>query len=128
MLFKKDTNADSYFAEAKRIIVSMLKEKEYSDKKRYEYYLCMPEIPDIKRKKELMERNVDIIVGLNGEKIVLINDIRFKGKKREDWKEVENYLKEYVGEFYEIAETSEKIFMEKANKLSNRFHKVYTEN
>ena len=52
-----------------------------------------------------MDRNVNIIVGLNGEKIVLINDIRFKGKKREDWKEVENYLKEYVGEFYEIAET-----------------------
>ena len=55
-----------------------------------------------------MERNVNIIAGLNGEKIVLINDIRFKGKKREDWKEVEDYLKEYVGEFYEIAETSEK--------------------
>lgn len=33
-----------------------------------------------------MDRNVNIIVGLNGEKIVLINDIRFKGKKREDWK------------------------------------------
>ncbi len=40
-------------------------------------------------------------------KLVLINDIRFKGKKREEWKEVENYLKEYVGEFYEIEETSE---------------------
>lgn len=31
-----------------------------------------------------MERNINIIVGLNGEKIVLINAIRFKGKKRED--------------------------------------------
>ena len=49
-----------------------------------------------------MDRNVNIIVGLNGEKIVLINDIRFKGKKREDWKEVEDYLKEYVGEFYTL--------------------------
>ena len=29
-----------------------------------------------------MDRNVNIIVGLNGEKIVLINDIRFKGKKK----------------------------------------------
>ncbi len=50
---------------------------------------------------------------LSPEKIVLvlINDIRFKGKKRKDWKEVEDYLKEYVGEFYEIAETSEKIFI-----------------
>ena len=58
-----------------------------------------------------MERNINIIVCLNGEKIVLINDIRFKGRKREDWKEVEDYLKEYVGGFYEIAETSEKIFI-----------------
>ena len=58
-----------------------------------------------------MDRNVDIIVGLHGENIVRINDIKFKGKKREDWKEVENYLKEYVGKFYEISETSEKIFI-----------------
>ncbi|MDE6405221.1 MAG: hypothetical protein K2M20_06190 [Lachnospiraceae bacterium] len=43
-----------------------------------------------------MDRNINIIVGLNGERIVLINDIRFKGRKREDWKKVEDYLKEYV--------------------------------
>lgn len=67
-----------------------------------------------------MDRNVNIIVGLDGEKIVLINDIRFKGKNREDWKAVENYLKEYVGEFYEIAETSEKIF------ISGSFPDEYT--
>ena len=29
-----------------------------------------------------------------------------------DWKEVENYLKEYVGDFYEIAYCSEKIFID----------------
>ena len=58
-----------------------------------------------------MDRNVDIIVGLHGENIVRINDIKFKGKKREDWKEVENYLKEYVGKFYEISETSEKMLL-----------------
>ncbi len=58
-----------------------------------------------------MDRNVSIIVGPNGKKTVLIKDIRFKGRKREDWKEVENYLKEYVGKFYKIAETSEKIFV-----------------
>ncbi len=67
-----------------------------------------------------MDRNINIIVGLKGEKIVLINDIRFKGKKKEDWKEVEDYLKEYVGEFYEIAETSEKIF------ISSEFPDEYT--
>lgn len=58
-----------------------------------------------------MDRNVNIITELDGKKIVLINDIRFKAKKREEWKDVEEYLKEYVEEFYEIAETSEKIFI-----------------
>lgn len=58
-----------------------------------------------------MDRNVNIITNLDGRKIVLINDIRFRAKRREDWKDVETYLKEYVKEFYEIAETSEKIFI-----------------
>ena len=57
------------------------------------------------------EKNVNIIIGLDGKKIVLINDIRFKAKKKEDWDRVEKYLKEYIGEFYEIEETSEKIFI-----------------
>lgn len=68
----------------------------------------------------MMDRNVNIIAGLNGEKIVLINDIRFKGKNKEDWKKVEDYLKEYIREFYEIEETSEKIF------ISNDFPDEYT--
>ena len=58
-----------------------------------------------------MDRNVNIITDLDGKQYVLINDIRFKGKKREEWKEIEEYLKQYVGELYEIAETSEKIFI-----------------
>lgn len=58
-----------------------------------------------------MDRNVNIVTDFDGKKIVLINDIRFKAKKREDWENVEKYLKEYVEEFYEIAETSEKIFI-----------------
>lgn len=58
-----------------------------------------------------MDRNVNIIHESNGKKIVLINDIRFKCKKKEDWKEVEEYLKEYIGEFYEIEETSDKVFI-----------------
>ncbi len=58
-----------------------------------------------------MDRNVNIITDLDGKKFVLVNDIRFKAKRRDDWKIIETYLKEYVGEFYEIAETSEKIFI-----------------
>ena len=36
-----------------------------------------------------MDRNVNIITDLDGKQYVLINDIRFKGKKREEWKEIE---------------------------------------
>ncbi len=57
-----------------------------------------------------MERNVQIIKDLDESKIVLINDIRFKGKRTE-WKTIEKYLKEYIGEFYIIEETSDKVFI-----------------
>ena len=59
-----------------------------------------------------MDRNVNVINDLDGSKIVLINDIRFKGK-RQEWKSVEEYLKEYIGEFYIIEETSDKVFISK---------------
>lgn len=51
-----------------------------------------------------MDKKVKIITDSEGNKIVLINDIRFRGKKREEWNEIEEYLKEYVGKCYEIAE------------------------
>ena len=54
------------------------------------------EMVDFLEKGRLMDRNVNIITDLDGKKIVLINDIRFKAKKREDWKDVEEYLKEYA--------------------------------
>lgn len=57
------------------------------------------------------EKNVHIIQDEDGKSIVIINDIRFKGKKKIDWNEVEEYLKEYIGRCYEIAETSEKIYI-----------------
>ena len=58
-----------------------------------------------------MDRNISIVNDYDGKRLVQINDICFKGKKREDWIEVENYLKEYIGDVYEIAETSEKIYI-----------------
>lgn len=56
-------------------------------------------------------RNVNIIIGAEGEKIVLINDIRFKGKRKIDWLQVEEYLKGYVRQYYEIEESAEKIYI-----------------
>ncbi|MCD8103733.1 MAG: hypothetical protein LUF35_01710 [Lachnospiraceae bacterium] len=58
-----------------------------------------------------MERNVNIIRDVDGNQIVLINDIRFKGKRKVNWEDVEDYLKQYVGEFYSIAATGEIIYI-----------------
>ncbi len=58
-----------------------------------------------------MEKKIDIIEDLNGNKIVMIQDIRFRGKRKIKWEEVEKYLKEYVGECYEILETAEKVYI-----------------
>ncbi len=56
-------------------------------------------------------RNVNIITDVNGKKLVLVNAIRFKDKVRDDWTAVEEYLKGYIGDCYEIGETSEKIYI-----------------
>ena len=58
-----------------------------------------------------MEKKIDIIEDLNGNKIVMIQDIRFRGKRKIKWDEVEQFLKEYVGECYEIIETAEKVYI-----------------
>ncbi len=56
-------------------------------------------------------RNINIITDTDGKKLVLINNILFKAKVRDDWIAIEEYLKKYIGEFCEIEETSEKIYI-----------------
>lgn len=58
-----------------------------------------------------MIRNVNIIDDLDGSKIVVINDIIFKGRQRIEWPEVEKYLKQFVGEHYDIIETDDMIYI-----------------
>ncbi|MDD3337395.1 MAG: hypothetical protein PHS82_00895 [Lachnospiraceae bacterium] len=58
-----------------------------------------------------MEKNVNIVTDLDGSKIAIINDIRFKSRRGIDWDEVETCLKEYIGKYYDIAETAEKIYI-----------------
>ena len=60
-----------------------------------------------------MDRNVSINTDLNGRKVVIINDIRFKGKRKIDWTDVENYLKKFIGEIYEIEDSQDKIYIGK---------------
>lgn len=67
----------------------------------------------------IKNRNVNIITDAEGNKLVIINDIRFKGKRNIDWDEVAKYLKGYVGDFYEISETADKIYI--GNELVKEF-------
>jgi hypothetical protein len=58
-----------------------------------------------------VDRNVNIIKDLNGNKIAVVNDIVFKGKRNVDWNDVEQYLRQYVGEFYQIADTKDVVYI-----------------
>lgn len=57
-----------------------------------------------------MNRNISVIKDCDNKKIIVINDIIFKGKQI-NWAEVERYLKQYVGDFYSIAEDNEIIYI-----------------
>ena len=57
------------------------------------------------------KRNVALIQDADGNKIVVINDIVFKGKRSIAWEDVEEYLKRYVGDIYSIAEDNEIIYI-----------------
>ncbi len=58
-----------------------------------------------------MEKNVNIISDRNGGKIVVINNIIFKGRQKIEWPEVEKYLKQFVGEHYNIMETNDIVYI-----------------
>ncbi len=58
-----------------------------------------------------IKRNVSVIQDIDGKNIVMINDIAFKGKRSVEWSDVEKYLRQYVGDFYQIAETEDIIYI-----------------
>ncbi len=74
------------------------------------YQIKFEEI-SVEKKKSKEKRNVSVIQDVDGNNIVIINDIRFKGKRSVDWKDVREYLREYVGEFYMIASTGDVVYI-----------------
>lgn len=66
-----------------------------------------------------MDKKVDIIKDADGKSIVVINDLRFKGRRSVNWNVVEECLKEYIGQcaeiLYDILRTKKK----RASRLSN---------
>ncbi len=43
-----------------------------------------------------MDRKVNVVEDLAGNKIVIIHDIIFQGKRSLEWRDVEVYLKQFV--------------------------------
>lgn len=58
-----------------------------------------------------MQRKVNVVEDLDGNKIVVIHDVKFKGKRSLEWEEVETYLKQFVGESYVIEDTNDMIYI-----------------
>ena len=58
-----------------------------------------------------MERKVNVVEDLNENKIVVIHDIIFKGKRSIEWEEVEAYLKRFVGKEYIIESTGDLVYI-----------------
>lgn len=72
------------------------------------------------------ERNVSVVKDLSGNNVVVIHDIIFKGKRSVPWNDVENYLKRYVGDFYQIADTKEIVYI--GAELPDEYaHSEYTD-
>lgn len=63
--------------------------------------------------EKIYGRNVAVFQDVDGKNIALIKDIIFKGKRNVQWKDVEDYLKYYIGEFFTIAETNEIVYFGK---------------
>jgi hypothetical protein len=72
-----------------------------------------------------MDRKVKIVADIDGNKIVVINDIIFKGKRNVNWNDVEHYLRQYVGEFYEVSSTKDIVYIE-ADMPDEYAHSNYT--
>ena len=77
--------------------------------------------------KDNEKRNVSIMKDADGNKIALIHEIIFSGKRNINWEEVECYLKKHVGEFYVIEETKDVVYLGK--DLPDEYaHSRYTAN
>lgn len=110
---KEQTIQTDYLMDENRLI-ELYRSSDSETKRRLLRYFELVEIcKEINRNNESKEnrRNVSVIQDIDGNNIVIINDIRLKGKRSVDWKDVREYLKEYVGEFYTIAVTGDVVYI-----------------
>lgn len=110
---EEQKTAEDYLIDEKNILV-LYRHSDMNGKKRILRYfelleLCnkINENTDSKN----LKRNVSVIQDVDGNNIVVINDIRFKGKRSVNWKDVREYLKEFVDGFYIIGSTGDVVYI-----------------
>ena len=72
-----------------------------------------------------MDRKVTVVEDLAGNRIVIIHDIIFQGKRSLEWKDVEVYLKQFVGSSYLIEDTEDMVYIG-ADLPDEYIHSNYT--
>ena len=68
--------------------------------------------------------NVLVAKDTNGNRVVVIPQVIFKGKRTIPWDEVEQYLLRYVGKIFEVAETEDLIYVDRtfADEYANSIY------
>ena len=104
-----ESSGTDYSAEEKYLVECYRRSDNYVRKHMLRYM----ELIDKTESKETRtpQRKVAVIQDVDGNNIVVINDIIFKGKRSITWPDVEEYLRQYVGEFYSIAETGDIVYI-----------------
>ena len=93
-------------------MIELFRQSDTQSRRKIISYLALLDVcKQINDISQPQKRNVSVIHDIDGNNIVVINDIRFKGKRSIDWKEVRAYLKEYVGDFYKVASTGDVIYI-----------------
>ena len=109
-MYKRQGFNRAEFARQQGIPLRTIEEWEAGRRKMPEYVLRLLAYK-IQLESSKKDQRIHIIQDENNKSIVLINDIRFKSRRNIDWNEIEEYLKEYIGNTYEILETCEKIYI-----------------
>ena len=102
-----------YMFDERRIIEVFRMSDGETKRKLLRYFELLEICKEINNNNESKKnnRNVSVIQDIDGNNIVVINDIIFKGKRSIEWKDVEKYIRQYVGDFYKIAETKDIIYI-----------------
>ena len=109
---KKQASTDLLLDE--KHIIEVYRSSDLETKRRVlRYFELLGICRDINEANESkkIKRNVSVIQDVDENNIVMINDIVFKGKRSVEWSDVEKYLRQYVGDFYQIAETEDIIYI-----------------